>query len=234
VVRALRENLERKQNGIPAEKRLCACLTVNHLLGIMSRQLILPNGDTGLTFQGSPPLIQSVAIHSPFHEEHLEGLYVQSLIVPGCEISFIPHTTQLHHDLERFQHVSRILLLRDSPLNGPPVWKITLPTGKLGITMKGFPPVISSVDFDSSCREFIQVGMVVDRLIVPNICDMSLSSGGFTDIRVMKALHESENIEGRLLVICEPTLAPYVKKSQMFDLGSFKPSKGWSLSRMFK
>jgi hypothetical protein len=201
---------------------------------MMSRTIALPIGETGLTFHGNPPQIQSVAIDSPFYGEHLEGLYVQSMTVPGCEISYIPHTTQLTHELERFHQVNRSLMLRDSPLNGPPVWKISLRPGKLGITMKGFPPVITSVDCNSICNQFIQVGMLVDRLIVPDVCDMSLGSGGFTDVRVMKALDESENKEGRLLLLSELTVVPQVKRNQMFDFGSFKPSKGWNFRRLLK
>jgi hypothetical protein len=100
--------------------------------------------------------------------------------------------------------------------------------------MKGFPPVITSVDCNSIYNQLIQVGMLVDRLIVPDVCDMSLGSGGFTDVRVKKALDESENKEGRLLVLSEPAVVPQVKRDQMFDLGSFKPSKGWDFRRLIK
>mmetsp|Transcript_28982 Transcript_28982/g.47859 ORF Transcript_28982/g.47859 Transcript_28982/m.47859 type:complete len:211 (-) Transcript_28982:84-716(-) len=200
-----------------------------------SKSIILPRGNIGITFDGSPPKIIRVAKDSPVQEVE-EGLYAQTLIVPGCEMSFIPYAARLVSDLQYFEQVDRTLVFRDAPLTGPPIWKLSLPLGPLGIIMKGFPPVITTVENNSEFKGLIQEGMTVDRLIVPGVCDLNLASGGFTDTRVTKMLNESQKVEGRILVLTLLVGVPTGKiksKNKAFDLEGFKPSKGWSLGRMF-
>lgn len=202
-----------------------------------SKSIILPRGKIGVTFDGSPPKVIRVTKDSPVQGTVEEGLYAQTLIVPGCEMSFIPYAARMVADLKYFQDLDRTLILRDTPQIGPPVWKISLPVGPVGIVMKGFPPIITQVDANSELKDFIQVGMTVDRLIVPGVCDMNLATGGFTDARVTKILNDNQTVEGRILVLTlvlegVPTGNPKTK-NMAFDIDSLLPSKGWTLKRMF-
>jgi len=98
--------------------------------------------------------------------------------------------------------------------------------------MKGFPPVITLVNADSKIKELVQEGVIVDRLVVPNICDLSLGVGGFTDTRVIKTLRETQNVEGRQLVLKAIDIRQAKKRTPLFDFGAFKPARGWGLNRM--
>lgn len=201
-----------------------------------STSIALPRGRIGVTFDGSPPKVVKVGDGSPIQKVAREGLYVQALIVPRCEMSFIPYASRLVDDLQRFEQTDRTLVFRDAPLMGPPLWKVSLSPGPLGIVMKGFPPVITKVDSTSEYRDLIHEGMTVDRLVIPGVCDLNLASGGFTDARVTKMLSENQQVEGRILVLSLLDGIPTgstKSKNKMFDLDGFKPSKGWSLDRMF-
>ena len=197
-----------------------------------TKSIVLPRGKIGVTFDGAPPVVIRVLKNSPVYDEVTEGLYAQTLIVPGCEISFIPYAAWLYDVLKHFEQVDRTLVLRDAPMTGPPLWIISLPTGPLGIHMKGFPPVITLVNADSKIKELVQEGVIVDRLVVPNICDLSLGVGGFTDTRVIKTLRETQNVEGRQLVLKAIDIRQAKKRTPLFDFGAFKPARGWGLNRM--
>lgn len=199
-----------------------------------TKSVLLPKGRIGITFQGDPPKVASVAKDSPLFDEVSEGQYAQTLMIPGCEVSFIPSAIQLAHDLQQFDQDDRTLVFRAFPIDGPPIWAISLPTGPLGISFKGFPPVITGMSKVFDSRGFIRVGLTVDRLVVPGLYDLSLGSGGFTDARVSKVLNETQHVEGRLLVLVDAPQHNQTKKSPgLFDLGGFQSSKGWTVKRMF-
>ena len=195
--------------------------------------VLLPKGDIGIKFDGDPPIVSSIANESPLLNESLLGLYAQTLIVPGCELSFIHSATHLDHYLNLFAHSDRTLVFRETPIEGPQTWTIHLPTGPLGITMQGFPPVITGVSDNFVGKPFVSVGFTVQRLIVPGQYDLSLGAGGFTDARVVKVLTETKYVEGRLLVVSNVQVEHPRKQNQMFDFGGFLPSKGWTFRRMF-
>jgi hypothetical protein len=200
-----------------------------------TKSIVLPKGRIGITFDGYPPRVASVAKDSPLFDEVSEGCYAQTLIVPGCEVSFIPNATQLDNDLRLFEHQDRTLVLRDFPIAGPPIWTVSLPTGPLGIHMQGFPPVITGVSGVFDGKDFIRVGLTVDRLFVPGLYDLSLATGGFTDARVVKVLNETSHVEGRFMVLSDVLPRNQTKSAPgLLDLGGFKTSQGWSFKRMFK
>lgn len=199
-----------------------------------TKSIVLPNGRLGITFDGDPPKVASVAKDSPLFDEVSNGMYAQTLIVPGCELSFIPSATQLDHDLRHFEHQDRTLVLRDFPIIGPPIWIVSLPTGPLGISMMGFPPVITALSGTFDGSDFVRVGLTVDRLVVPGLYDLSLGTGGFTDARVVKVLNETHHVEGRVLVLSDVPPRNQAKKAPgLFDIGGFKASQGWTFKRMF-
>jgi hypothetical protein len=191
--------------------------------------IVLPKGPIGVVFDGKPPIVQEILSDSPLFGTKLAvGQYVQTLIVPGVvEISFITDTQHLLYYLDYYQQAeSRTLILRRHILSGPLQFKLTLPatSDNLGLTMAGFPPIITHIAADSPFFGLVQSGMVVDRLYIPGWqpkSELSLATGGFTDANVIKALKDSSHIEGRILVLKildKPILGDTKSSSAGFDL----------------
>jgi hypothetical protein len=197
----------------------------------------LPVGSSlGLQFaSSSPPVVQAIDEDSPLAKAGIQpGMFVQTLIVEDAEYSYITDVQSLEEALAFYSHVPRTLVFRDVPLQGPPTVTITLPVGtQLGIKLKGFPPTVVEVDKSSTLYGKLPVGYVVERLIIEKK-ELSLASGGFSDVNVRRALEESSHIEGRILVANNVTPLGDTKSSNRpFDLGAFRNHSPWSLNRMF-
>jgi hypothetical protein len=195
----------------------------------------IPTGPyVGCTFQGSPPVVDTVDAASPLSKSVQSGLYVKALRVPGVEIVNFKDTEHLLETLSQYHQVERTLVFTDVLLGGPTLFHISLPSGKLGITLKGFPPAVASVSTDSPLVGRLVPGVMVEQLIVPGCAPFSLASGGFTDLNVTKRLMEHSHVEGRVLVVAFAA-APHHGQQQgardAFDVGIFKGS--WGIKRMF-
>lgn len=111
---------------------------------------------------------------------------------------------------------------------------LTLPSGKLGITLKGFPPVVTAVTPDSPLAGEVLPGMTIDQLIIPGSPPFTLASGGFTDLNVTKRLMENSHVEGRVLVLKYAAIPNHPQQrgaGDWFDLQSF--TGFWGIGRMF-
>lgn len=212
---------------------------------------------------GSPPriLVAAQSQHAtttPFFDSIHWGLYVHALEIIGTvKISNFRRHSEVVNSLERYSMMvvqeqeqnnlpsALVLYLTDAaPLEEDYLSsEIILPAGDLGLALKGFPPIVSKVHALSPIRDLIQVGQRVDRLIIrEREINWSLSSGGFTDQRVAKALNEHDDVEnGRILVVVADDDVCKKKKystgkdkgvNMWFDWGSFQNSSRWSLSRM--
>jgi hypothetical protein len=186
------------------------------------------------TFRGSPPVVDTVDVASPLNKSVQIGLHVKALRVPGMEIFNFKDTEHLLETLSQFHQMERTLVLTDVQIGGPTMFHISLPSGKLGITLKGFPPVVTSVNTDSPIVGRLAPGMVVEQLIVPGCAPFSLASGGFTDLNVTKRLTDHSHVEGRVLVLmfaAAPNHPQQQGARDAFDVGFFKGS--WGIKRMF-
>jgi hypothetical protein len=197
----------------------------------------LPVGSSiGLHFaSSSPPVVEAIDEDSPLAKAGIQpGMFVQTLIVEDAEYSNISDVLSLEEALDFYNRVPRTLVFRDAPLQeGPPTVKIILPVGRLGIQLRGFPPTVVEVDKSSTLYGKLPVGYVVERLIIEKK-ELSLLSGGFSDVNVRRALEESSHIEGRILVANNVApLGDTKSSSRPFDLGAFCNQSPWSLKRMF-
>ena len=187
--------------------------------------------------QGSPPRVQD-GKSGMFQSIHW-GLFVCALEVVGrIKIFNFANQQQLVAELQKYCNEQRVLYLTDAePEVGSIVYEIVLPKGDLGLTLKGFPPVISAVSSSSPLFGMVRVGERVERVIIPECnIDLSLSSGGFTNHRVTKTLHEHEDFEGRILVVAQEdsNMRPVNSGGDdlWWDWGSFRDTSRWSLRRM--
>lgn len=187
--------------------------------------------------EGNPPRVKHVMV-GPIESPHW-GLFVGSLEVVGrVKFSNFATSYQLISELRRYCNEPMILHLTDAQPEVGYVTEVILPKGDLGVTLKGFPPIVTAVASSSPILEMVHVGERVERLIIPDYnLDLSLSSGGFTSDRVTRILDEHQNVDGRILIVVQHdsnTHPAHVEgENSMFDWGSFRFSPNWTLRRMF-
>jgi hypothetical protein len=202
--------------------------------------------------QGSPPLVVAisklVSSSSAVFDTIHWGLHVHGLEIVGTvKITRFHHHREVVLALEKYEREERILYLTDAPPMDDDAlsYEIPLPTpGELGMTLKGFPPIISHVSTSSPICDLLGTGQRVDRLIIHEddddkneILDWSLSSGGFTAQRVTKALLEHNRLGRRRILIVVTDTKPRKRHTDgdtmWFDWGSLRDTTSkWSLKRM--
>lgn len=192
----------------------------------------------GMTLAGAPPVLTALDPDSPLATTCSIPLHwhVQTLSVENIKYSHIADSHTLQELLHQFQNVPRTLTLYKTPQIGPFQITLTLPAGKdVGLDLDGFPPVVSHVNKSSMWCNKVPEGLVVDRLVLSNDDkELSLSSGGFTARNVNRALMQTFDQEGRVLVLKKVTPKGDVTSSSMpFDLSSFTNRSQWSIKRMF-
>jgi hypothetical protein len=173
------------------------------------KEVKLPAGKIGVVFKGTPPMIKSIKDDSPVKDEVMEGMVVDVLTLEDgeqlCEMSTQELTFELNYAIES---EGRVLLLKNpetaemtkkeaKPI--PDYTEVTLPAGKLGVTFKGKPPMVTSINRDSSVRKELVEGMVVDSLTV--------EATKFIDMDVRKLVNilaKSFDSEERVMVLKNP------------------------------
>lgn len=187
--------------------------------------------------EGDPPRVKH-GIVGPMESLHW-GLFVDSLEVVG-RVKFSNFATSHHliSELRRYCDEPKILYLTDAQPEVGHVTEIVLPKGDIGLTLKGFPPIVTAIASSSPILDMVHAGERVERLIIPNCnLNLSLSTGGFTSDRVTRILGEHQNVEGRILIVVQhdsSTRPAHTEgESSMFDWGSFQFSPNWTLRRMF-
>jgi hypothetical protein len=186
----------------------------------------LPLGcqDLGVEFAGTPPAVSKVHPHSPLGNQLQVGLYVHGISLPGVEI--INLTAPLHVvDLIQSNVTnSRQLLLSPSPFyvddclgesssscRGP-LYKHTLPaTPNLGISLVGFPPIVTAVTPGSPMAGRLIPGQTVHALFLPGEQRLDLAAGAFTSGKVQESLDRTSHVEGRQLVVNDAPHTPREK-----------------------
>jgi hypothetical protein len=76
---------------------------------------------------------------------------------------------------------------------------VVLPTGKLGVTFEGSPPMVTGVFDDSPMIGKARVGMFAVALLLPDGTELS----GFSTSELIKAFTATSEVEGRKLILLE-------------------------------
>mmetsp|Transcript_829 Transcript_829/g.1540 ORF Transcript_829/g.1540 Transcript_829/m.1540 type:complete len:224 (-) Transcript_829:155-826(-) len=190
----------------------------------------------GMTLVGTPPVLIAIDADSLLSTHAIPlNWYAQSLSVENIEYSYIADSHTLQELLHQFHGAPRTLRIYKTPQIGPPQITLTLPAAKdVGLDFDGFPPVVSHVNKSSMWHTKVPEGFVVDRLVLSDGKELSLSSGGFTASNVNRALMETSEQEGRVLVLKKVTpKGDMTSSSGPFDLSSFRNRSHWSIKRMF-
>jgi hypothetical protein len=192
----------------------------------------------GMTLVGAPPVLTAIDADSQLSTHPIPlNWYAQSLSVENIEYSYIADSHTLQELLHQFHGTPRrVLTIYKTPQIGPPQITLTLPAAKdVGLDLDGFPPVVSHVNKSSMWHNKVPEGYVVDRLVLlSDGKELSLSSGGFTASNVNRALMETSEQEGRVLVLKKVTpKGDTTSSSGPFDLSSFRNRSHWSIKRMF-
>jgi hypothetical protein len=166
------------------------------------------NSNSGIIFDGSPPRVTRLTHNIPsLSGQSIVGYYMQSLQIPGVEISNVNDTTHLHHVLTASQGLPRRLILSShAPEANNDGCRHTYDvpaTTYLGVHFSGFPAVVESVDKKSPMAGKIHPGQSVYAVIVPGQPDLKLQSGGFTGHRVEEHLRQNFHVPGKQLVITD-------------------------------
>jgi hypothetical protein len=201
------------------------------------------NSSPGFVFTGSPPIVSAVLGNFPnlhHHKDRVVGSYVQSLKLPGVEISGFPDAASLEKVLVIHQNAPRQLILTTQPPN------LSLPSSnsssgshqvlythhlpaadvsELGIEFDGFPAKVKAVSKDSPLAGLLIPGQFVHAVCVPGAPDLRFESGGFTGPRISTYLHETSNLGGRRLIVKDDSVAPKsysdYETRDPFDFGGF-------------
>jgi hypothetical protein len=202
--------------------------------------------------QGSPPVVvvaaSKLASSTVFDTIHW-GLHIHALEIVGTvKITNFHHHREVVAALQKYKSDERMLYLTDAaPMDDDALsYGIPFPTpGDLGMSLKGFPPIISHISTSSPIYDLLGIGQRVDRLIIhgdydgtnDGILDWSLSSGGFTAQRVTKALLEHNQLGRRRILVVVVDTNPRRRHADgdtmWFDWGSFRDTTSkWSLKRM--
>jgi hypothetical protein len=179
--------------------------------------LTLPPGDKGITIEGDPPTITSIARTSPLRDNIRIGLAVDSLALEdGTE--YIGYSAEevvtcleddgkdtITMELKNPQVVS--LSTRSTTL--PKSKTITLPIGAIGAIFQGAPAKVSKMTPDSPMRGIFRLGMVVDSLIFPDGTEYR----GLKAREISKTLGASSDVEGRVILLKNPAARDLPQKS---------------------
>lgn len=171
----------------------------------------------GATTGTTPLVITSVAKDSPLQGRLFVGHYIHGLLMPDIEIVNLSIATHLMEMLHLNVANQRQLLISSTPYYVDPstgtrtlgaMYKHKLPSssssmknGDLGFAMRGFPPVISTVQPTSIMTGRLHPGQTVEALLIPGQPVMNLAAGAFTSSKVQERLLRTAHITGRQLVV---------------------------------
>lgn len=161
----------------------------------MTSIVVLPNVTCGISFKGSPPCVQSVALDSPVRDQIEEGMYVHGFVARKKDIVYsgIGTATELGRLLQKHMNDVRVLVLNskvDVVVNHSMTTTLSLPKeGSLGVVFTGTR--ISDIRVNSPLEQAAAEGMYVHALSAPGIQYMGISSAEELKARLLKHKDES-------------------------------------------
>jgi hypothetical protein len=144
----------------PAAKNLPEFSTTKVMLPSMGTST-----EIGVVFAGSPATIKEVAETSPLFGKARRGqLVLTTGWADGTEYDELEADELDEILMDSSGEEGRYLVLKNLPLTLPDVATVELPAGKIGVVLKGNPPLVTRINPTSPIVEKLMVGMVADTL----------------------------------------------------------------------
>lgn len=184
------------------------------LAKLPTTKVLLPKGDTGLTFGGTPATLIDVAANSPLFGKVKRGLVVETIILAdGTEFDHLDSDDAIDALADSADTEGRGIIFSNNGL--PDEVEVALPAGLLGVTFKGKnPPVITAIKPDSPVVDLFKVGMAVDILTLEDgqvCCDMDSTT-------LTKMLTHNAESAGRVVTLKNPATTTMTKTESVAKL----------------
>ena len=175
-------------------------------------EIILPAGKLsdvfkGVMFKGDAPCVVSeVAKNSPLRAVLPVGMAVDSLIVGKLTYVDMDANTLSGYLSNSSLIEGRVLKLKDPDVEGvefqknPDMKEVVLPPGKLGVTVKGTPPMPTKYTEDSSVCGLFPTGMFIDMITMSDGTIMT----GLSTPELVAILKDSSDETERTLIFKNP------------------------------
>lgn len=187
-----------------------------------SKEVSLPAGPVGIVFKGTPPMITRLTDACPLKSELTVGLFVDMVTLDDGTVMSGLTTSELVAVLkEEAASGGRTLLLKNPKTKEPsakdtilPEEKaIVLPGDSIGVSFKGTPPKVNRIIDESPMKGKFRVGMVVDSLEIPGVGEEAATTyAGMSSLELVKVIRETKGMEGRRIVLKNPTATLTEKK----------------------
>lgn len=178
-----------------------------------SVEVQLPSGRLGVSLKGTPPMPTKYSEDSPVAGIFPTDMFIDMITMSDGTIMTGLTTPELVAVLADSSEESGRTLTFKNPKTKEPsppgiilpdVKKVRLPSGKIGVFFKGKSLArVSRLQEDSSVRNLLRVGMVVDVLDIPG----SKRYSGLTAKEVARILFDTIEVEGRTMILKNPLTA---------------------------
>jgi hypothetical protein len=170
-------------------------------------ELVLPTGKLSVNFKGNAPCkVSSVKKESPLRAVLPPGMAVDSLKIGSTTYIDMDAATLAGYLSTTSSVEGRVLTLKNPDVEGvefqkvPDSLEVTLPSGKLGVALKGNPPVPNSYKEGSIVEGLFPTGMYIDMITLSDGTTMS----GLSTAELVAVLTDSSNEIGRTLTFKNP------------------------------
>jgi hypothetical protein len=169
----------------------------------------LPAGKLGVVFTGTPPKVSRFQDNSPMKDKLPLGLVVDMLTLEdGTVVAGVSGKELASILADNSFSSGRTLLLKNPNTRRlstrqimPPDEKtVVIPSGSLGVSFKGKHATISRIQDSSPVKAQFRVGMVVDKLTLPN----GSSYSGLSATELVNVLKGSAILEDREVHLVNP------------------------------
>ena len=194
-----------------------------------SKEVAIPAGRLDVVFKGTPPIVVKLNASCPVKKELTVGLFVDMVTLSdGTVLSGLSASELVAVLKESADSEGRTILLKNPATKTPsekntilPDEKtVVLPTGSIGVSFKGTPPMVSRLIDSSPVKGIFRLGMVVDTLDIPGESDAEAKSyAGMSPRELVKIMKENANIEGRKIVLKNPATATLSERKGDFGEG---------------
>jgi hypothetical protein len=178
-----------------------------------SVEVQLPSGRLGVSLKGTPPMPTKYSEDSPVAGIFPTDMFIDMITMSDGTIMTGLTTPELVAVLADSSEESERTLTFKNPKTKEPsppgiilpdVKKVRLPSGKIGVFFKGKSLArVSRLQEDSSVRNLLRVGMVVDVLDIPG----GKRYSGLTAKEIARILFDTIEVEGRTMILKNPLTA---------------------------
>jgi hypothetical protein len=181
----------------------------------------LPASRLGIHFCGNPPIFIKIAYDSLFRGKVLVGMAINTLEIPGGPAYMQRGTGEL---VQLFQDScemeDHVLTLKNTittmMTKKPDEVEVSLPPGSFGASFKRTPPKVTRFSNDFQERDKIQIGLVIDKLILKD----GTTYAGLYTAELTKILANNASSSDHLLILKNPATQKLSKKIVHFQMKS--------------